>query len=209
MFFDGCSCYGKSVEGIWDAEEKLINGTLLMQHANGTVQTSPLPATSVTGQPANATVQPDSNLPAPAPVGNATVHLTCKRYPEPPAHFMANPDVEVIFMRWRRFREGHEPLQSMAYFVVTFLERIAGSRSNASAMFSISSKVIRTMARLATERGAPSSARKAPTTNTFVELTARERRWLETAVRTIIEHLGEHSTPGAAKQLQMSDLPAL
>ena len=43
--------------------------------------------------------------------------MTRNQYPEPPLGFRATPEIEEGYRRWRRFREGEESLQTMAYFV--------------------------------------------------------------------------------------------
>ncbi len=54
---------------------------------------------------------------------NATLLLTSRRYPKPPKTFSATPEVQHVYRRWLGFRSGKEPLQSMAYFVLTLLHR--------------------------------------------------------------------------------------
>src|SRR5439155_17286011 len=44
---------------------------------------------------------------------SVSLHLTCRRYPQPPQTFRATPEVQHAYRRWIAFRSGKEPLQSM------------------------------------------------------------------------------------------------
>jgi hypothetical protein len=140
-----------------------------------------------------------------------SVHLHLSRgvYPEPPEHFQATPDVELAFRRWLGYREGREPLQSMAYFVLTVLERKAGDRKAAANVFAVDPRVLRRVGQFSSERGDPETARKAARGSSFVPLTGPEEHWLEQAVRRLVQRLGEHAAGGVLPQLTMTDLPTI
>lgn len=57
-------------------------------------------------------------------LGTATVHLTKKRYPEPPTTFAITPIVKTIASRFQRYQDGNEPLPAMAYFFALLSSRM-------------------------------------------------------------------------------------
>jgi hypothetical protein len=89
--------------------------------------------------------------------GTATVHVTRATYPAPPpATFRLNPDAESLLTRYQGYRDGREPLPSMAFFCLT-LVHLKGGRSQraASAAYRIDLPVLRKMGELASTRGMP------------------------------------------------------
>lgn len=141
--------------------------------------------------------------------GNVSFHLTRSKYPQPPKTFRATPEVQHIYRRWLGFRQGKEPLQSMAYFVLTLLESVASGRQTAARLFQIDVKVLKTIGRLSSTRGDQSTARKAIAGNQYQELTGLEKQWLEEATRRVIYRLGEHASGAPLTPISLSDLPSL
>lgn len=139
--------------------------------------------------------------------GRAALTLKCSKYPDPPAAFTATTEVQLAHARWVGFRAGREPLQSMAYFVLTLIERTFGGRQGAATSLSIDSLVLNKIGELSSTRGASDTVRKAPKTGQYVDLTAQEQAWLEAAVKHAIQRLGEHTAGGPLNQLAMADLP--
>jgi hypothetical protein len=92
--------------------------------------------------------------------GEVTLRVTKRAYPMPPESFRATSDVERAHSRWRAFRAGREPLQSMAYFVLTLAEAAAGGRKNAAEHLRIDPDVLGSIGRLSSTRGDASTARK-------------------------------------------------
>jgi len=142
-------------------------------------------------------------------MGNVTAHLTLARYPEPPSAFRITPEVTMAYRRWLQFREGHEPLQSMAYFVLTLMESIANGRQNAARIFRIDYAVLDHIGRLSSVKGDEATARKIDLTKKLLPLTGSEGAWLEQATRRLIRRLGEHAAGAPLAILAMTDLPAL
>lgn len=123
-----------------------------------------------------------------------TCHLTARRYPSPPARFSASEYAQHAYRRWLGYRRGNEPLQAMAYFIITLMESIAGgTRAKACELFNIDMAVRKRMGDLCSERGSALTARKAQSTN-FDELSHIEQEWLERAVKRLIFRLGEHAS---------------
>ena len=138
----------------------------------------------------------------------ATVISSPGRYPTPPSDVRVDVDVEAMYRRYMGYRQGREPLGSMAYFCLTVLEMNAGGRSNASTKFQISVRVLSTIGRLAGQKGG-SEARKAR--GVGKELTNRERRFLEEATKRIIRRTAEKAEDCAKDlpQISMNDLPQI
>lgn len=141
--------------------------------------------------------------------GSVSVHVTCSKYPQPPETFRATPEVQHAYRRWLGYRSGKEPLQSMAYFVLTLLESAAGGRKSAARSFQIDVPVLGTIGRLSSTKGDESTARKAGPGNQFQELSGSEKQWLEEAMRRVIHRLGEHASGAPLVLISLRDLPSL
>jgi len=144
-----------------------------------------------------------------ATTASASLHLTYTRYPQPPQTFRATPEVQHAYRRWIGFRSGKEPLQSMAYFVLTLLESVARGRQSAARTFQIDSAVLGTIGRLSSTKGDESTARKAGPDVQFQELSGAEKQWLEEAVRRVIHQLGQRASGAPLALLSMDDLPSI
>jgi hypothetical protein len=141
--------------------------------------------------------------------GTVTVHVTRRAYPSPPTGFSASPIVETLWTRYRRYRDGGEPLLSMAYYCLTVIEAHCGSRNAASDKLRIESAVLSKLGELTSVRGDHSSARKASRTGAIASLTPAESAWIDHTVRALIKRMGEHAAGVSVNELRMSDLPGL
>jgi hypothetical protein len=139
---------------------------------------------------------------------SASIAITRHNYPPPPSAFRSTPEVEMAYRRWIAYRNGREPLQSMAYFVLTLLHKQAGGRKQAAATFSISRNVLQTHGRLCS-RGGADSARKVKTGMPLEELSESERSWLAASAKLLVRRLGEHASGAPVSQITMRDLPPL
>jgi hypothetical protein len=142
-------------------------------------------------------------------VESVSSHVTQSTYPTPPIDFRTTPEVETAYRRWRAFREGREPLPSMAYAVLTLLESLAGGRREAEATFHIEHIVLDTIGRLSSTKGDSDSARKFPQGGQVQPLTGSESAWLEAAIRRVVRRMGEHAAGVQLTQLAMSELPQI
>lgn len=148
----------------------------------------------------------------------ASVQIIRKKYPPPPKDFMVSPDVETIWGRYVGYLDGKEPLQDMAYFCLTMVERVYGgqrkkgenTRKAAARTIKVEFEVLKTLGKLASERGDESTARK------FLRqpspLTGTERAWIEAVVKGLIYRVGEYSSSvdsGTLAQVTMADFPRL
>lgn len=141
--------------------------------------------------------------------GGVSISVTRPDYPPPPAYFNVNTDVESLWQRYERYTRGQEPLPSMAYFMLTWLENYAGGvhkgkREWASKKFAISKEVLDKLANLSTNKGDELSARKRQE-GTLLPLTSIEKRWLESVVRAIIRRFGEIDVHPSLKIITMDD----
>jgi hypothetical protein len=135
----------------------------------------------------------------------ASIHITCGKYPDPPTAFATTPDVELVHNRWTRFREGKEPLQAMAYFLFTVIEKISGNPKQAASDFQVELAVLKKISELSSTKGDANTARKAD----FVEMSGSENAWLEAAVRKIILRLGERASGKPLDKITFADFPQL
>lgn len=140
----------------------------------------------------------------------ASLHLTCKKYPEPPSQFVATPDVQYAYRRWLAFRAGREPLPAMAYFVLTVAEQSANGRRSAAQTYQIELDVLSKIGELSSTRGSEMTARKADNQRQYRELTQQEEAWLELAVRALIRRLGEYASGAKTLvRIALSDFPSI
>jgi hypothetical protein len=143
--------------------------------------------------------------------GQVTAHISRNKFPEPPKEFVASPNAETMYLRYKAYREGRESLTAMAYMCLTVLEATAGGRTKAATGHSIDEKVLITLERLTSVKGSPQEARKFPKRGSFDPLVPEERQWLIEATKALIRRVGEReanrTTP--SKQIKMSDLPPI
>jgi hypothetical protein len=143
--------------------------------------------------------------------GTLSTHVINSTYPEPPSRgFQLTPDVQITLDRHYRYLDGREPLQSMAYFCLTRVERICGPgsrqqhRARARSEYRIEPDVLDTMGTLTSEHGDDLTGRKATAKK---PLTGSQHLWLEAAVKKLIRQVGIPKTERSL--LRMSDLPPL
>lgn len=118
------------------------------------------------------------------------------KYPEIPKNFSSNTDVEILFYRYLQYLNGNEPLLSMAYFCLSYLENISGgTRSKAVKKYAIEKDVINRLGDLSSARGDVTSARKG-NKHDFKPLTFKEEKWVEKCVKSIILRIGEINAGG-------------
>ena len=139
----------------------------------------------------------------------ATILITQDTYPPPPRDFRTTPEVEVAYGRWKAFRERREPLQSMAYAVLTLVESVAGGHRQAASTFQVDIRVLDTIGRLSSTKGDAVTARKFKQGLQVDPLSGGESNWLEAAVRQLVRRVGEHAAGAQLSRITMDDLPAL
>lgn len=127
-------------------------------------------------------------------------------YPTPcPGTFTFTPDVETLWFRYNLYLDGKEPLQSMAYFCLSYLEFLAGTRSKAVELFQIDRVVLNHLGELTSEKGDRKTARKGKA-NSFEPLTIFEVKWIEKCIRALISRLGEMGSEQFSALITMKDI---
>lgn len=140
---------------------------------------------------------------------SATLSIKAIRtsYPAPPLTFNRTEKVKVLWERYRLFLNGKEPLLSMAYSCLTFLEwgqgEHSGGREPAALFFGIDLAVLKKIGEISSDRGDSLTARKFK--KNLIPLTYEEETWIREAIPAIIRHIASDD-PGKS-QLLMSDLP--
>src|ERR671922_152376 len=118
------------------------------------------------------------------------------------------PDLHVNSVRYKRSLDGREPLQGMAHYCLTFVEKKARTkkkqREKAAKLYHIDLPVVNKMGELTSTRGDANSARKAGASQ---PLTGPEHAWLEAAVKMLIWRLGDTRSSAALPKITMADLP--
>ena len=153
------------------------------------------------------------NLQAHAAASTATsnvhLHVSRDRYPPFPQNFIASLDAETMYLRYRAYRQNREKLTSMAYMCFTVLTASAGGREKAAKQYYISSKVLKKLSGLSTERGDATEARKCTGNGTFTPLSPKEKEWIVSVIKVLIRRVGEYeyaqSTGAELKQITMGD----
>ncbi len=111
----------------------------------------------------------------------------CKPYPQPPSDVpmdIRDPDVQTIFNRFQGYRQGHEPLPSMAYFCCeVFTKRLSNGIKDAADRHKISRNLIDKVNNLSANKGGD-QARHASAIADL--LTPCETQFLEKAVVAIV-----------------------
>lgn len=145
---------------------------------------------------------------------DAVLHLSHNTYPSRPERFCLSPDVEKMYLRYKNYRQGREPLTTMANVCLTLLQASTGSknkqREKAAEKYRIDKTVLSKLGELC-DRGSQAEARKAPKKGSFVPLTEKEKQWIETVIKAIIRRAGEVAYDSKAKLnlLTMSDFPCI
>lgn len=140
---------------------------------------------------------------------NVSLHVPHEWYPSFPQNFIASPDAETMYLRYKAYRQNREKLTSMAYMCFTVLTASAGGREKAAKQYYISSKVLKKLSGLSTERGDATEARKCTGNGTFTPLSPKEKEWIVSVIKVLIRRVGEYeyaqSTGAELKQITMGD----
>jgi len=141
------------------------------------------------------------------------IHVSRKRrgYPSRPNRFSRSLDVETMYHRYMAFKQGREPLTSMAYMCLTVAEASAGSRREAAERYQIRPDVLSKLGEFSSARGSPLEVRKAPKSGNYLSLTSKERNWIEAVIKALIGRVGEwaYDPEATLDELTMDDFPEL
>jgi len=135
---------------------------------------------------------------------DAVLCLTKCKYPDPPTSFSITPDVESLWMRYKGYLDGKEPLLAMAYYCFTNIKSICGSIEAVSIKYNIDKKVLKKLSELSSVKGDTQSARK-HYGNNMVPLSDSEKEWINKVIREIILRIGDTRPISSLKKIIMSD----
>ena len=146
------------------------------------------------------------------PYARVSVKSMPRTYPEPPCHVTLGHDDDVVVLllnRYRNYRDGKEPLASMAYFCSTMLNEYLSTGERRGDKLKISGKVQRAINRLSSRQGGQMGARKWDAIT--IELDACELSFLEQAVRLIIRRVAEvaRDETRQLRTITLADLPKI
>jgi hypothetical protein len=145
----------------------------------------------------------------------ASIHANVSRnkYPDMIAGFVVTPDVETLLGRYQGYRQGREPLASMAYACLTLVQARAGTGNprQLGRMLGIEEAVLRKLGELTSTVGDESTARKFQAGRPARSFSSAEKEWIDAAVRALIRRVGELANdPNAMSSVvTMSQLPSL
>jgi hypothetical protein len=145
------------------------------------------------------------------PTLEAVSHISYEEFLPPPPKFRVSPEVEMMFLRYRMYRQGQESLLNMAYWCFTVLEYSAGGRSEAADQYRVDYRVFRKLGEICSNRGDANEISKLKGNATSTLLKASEREWVRAVVKRLILRAGEYAYDPMAKLqlLTMSDFPSL
>lgn len=137
--------------------------------------------------------------------------ITKTVYPAVPKNLKYSADIQLLWNRYCEYERGAEPLLSMAYAVLTFIEGTTTNgqtRKAASAQYAIDFNFLDRIGNWTASRGNAFEARKLGKSATLNPLNSEERTWLEKAVRVLIRRKAEYDANPSATllQIRMSDI---
>ena len=136
--------------------------------------------------------------------------ITRRKYPDPPTVFTVTPDVETLWGRYEKYLDGKEKLLSMAYACLTFVEKkIASGRKSAADLYRIDFKILDTLGDLTSNLGDNMTARKFTQDSNLKKLSGKEIKWIEAAVKLLIQRTGELENIQLIQHITMNDLPKI
>ena len=138
-----------------------------------------------------------------------TAHIESSVWPDPPTgRFRNTPFVGLLRIRRRDLADGREQLTALAYWLLTQAEQRFGGRQGAASALAVSSNVLSTLARLASQND-PEHGRKA-SSQPEKPLTPTELGWLRAAFDAVLVRAAEaDSGHTPTSELTMANLPQL
>jgi hypothetical protein len=151
-------------------------------------------------------------------VANASVIRS--QYPIPPKGIEISPSVRSMLNRYRGYREGKEPLMSMAYYCLTEVETLGSmsgqpvrgkksdrKRAHAAATLNIDEAILNTLGDLTSNKGG-SRARKSA--GKQLPETPTEAQWVRLVVKALIRRTAQYEAGAVpAAELTLRHFPSL
>lgn len=143
---------------------------------------------------------------------SAKATIPKEAYPQPPIYKALSPDAKTLIDRYRRYRNGEEPLPGMSYFCLTVIEarsskNASNKRKSAANNCCLDYDILDKIGKFSSTRGDSNSSRKFNPSQK--ELTSNEQTWLDSAIRHITTQLAAVDAGKKPNKLKMSDLPHL
>jgi hypothetical protein len=132
------------------------------------------------------------------------LHVSRGKFPPFPKNFISSLDVDLMYLRYKFYCEGREPLTSMAYMCLTVFQASAGGRKEAADMYCIDYDILDIIGRLTSTKGGPEEARKCNKHDRFDHLLPEEKEWIVSVVKTLICRAGEYAYDNKTKLKQIS-----
>jgi hypothetical protein len=148
--------------------------------------------------------------------GRFSLRVVRPEYPAFPQSFTVSPDVETLWHRYEGYVQGREPLLTMAYFCLSFLEWRGSQqpergevRAWVESQYAIKREVLDQLGKFTATLGDEMTARKIDAKSLHRVPTPQEASWIDAAIRMIIHRVGEHAADPTTplSTLGMSDLP--
>jgi len=142
---------------------------------------------------------------------DAVLHLSHNDLPTPTPNFKLSPEVEMMYLRYKLYREGRETLLGMAYWCLTVMEYSAGGRPEAADQYRVDYRVLRKLGELCGNRGDVREARKMKGNAGITPLKQTEREWIRAVVKRLILRVGEYAYDPVPKlqPITMADFPSI
>ena len=139
------------------------------------------------------------------------VHVSHGKSPTRPQNFKLSPEVEMMYLRYKLYREGRETLLGMAYWCLTVMEYSAGGRPEAADQYRVDYRVLRKLGELCGNRGDVREARKMKGNAGITPLKQTEREWIRAVVKRLILRVGEYAYDPVPKlqPITMADFPSI
>ena len=139
----------------------------------------------------------------------ATLTRSMSKFPAPDVTFLASKLTDELIDRIKRYRDGREPLASMAYWMLNRLEKEYGGRQQISRELKVHKDVLQELGRLS-ETSDPEHGRKAKPHGGPTRLTQAQVKWLDETIVQLVRRVGEVSANvNSRQQLSMRDLPPI
>ena len=143
---------------------------------------------------------------------SAILHITRRKYPNPPTFFTVTPDVETLWGRYEKYLDEKEYLPSMAYACLTFVENYKRGekekRKAAAKLFLIDKPILNKLGELSA-KGDTKTVRKFPKEGDPIPLSGKEIKWIEAVIKILIRRTGELANIQSAQTITMTDLPKI
>ena len=139
------------------------------------------------------------------------VHVSHDEFPAPPQRFKLSPEAEMMYLRYKLYREGRETLLGLAYWCFTMLEYSAGGRSEAADQYVVDYRVLRKIGELCCNREDIRDAKRLKGNAGITPLRTAEREWIRAVVKKLILRVGEYAYDPVAKLplITMSDFSSI